>query len=128
MSSHPARKPLEWIASSRSDLRKFPKEVRVAVGAALNAAQLGGKYYTAKPLKGFGGAGVLEIVYRGTDGAFRGIYTASFPEVVYVLHVFQKKSKRGTETPKAEIELVRQRLGLAEREYRKRQPRELNSK
>jgi|SRR5579864_271785 len=128
MPSNSARKPLEWIASSRSDLRKFPKEVRVAVGVALNAAQLGGKYQTAKPLKGFHGASVLEIVDRAEAGTFRAVYTVSFADVVYVLHVFQKKSKRGIETPKEEIDLVKQRLKLAELEYRKRQATESRSK
>jgi phage-related protein len=119
MNNDPPRKPLRWIASSRNDLRKFPKEVRVAVGLALNAAQFGGKYRTAKPLKGFHGAGVLEIVDQDESGTFRAIYTVSFAEVVYVLHVFQKKSRSGIATPKGDIDLIKQRLKLAELEYRK---------
>ncbi len=100
MTIHSPRKPLDWIGSSRSDLRKFPKEVRVTIGVALNVAQLGGKHETAKPLKGFHGAGVLEIVDRSEAGTFRAVYTVSFSDVVYVLHVFQKKPKEELRPPR----------------------------
>lgn len=113
------RKPLRWIASSRGDLRKFPKQARVKVGYALYFAEMGGKHESAKPLKGFGGASVLEIRLDSQGNTFRAVYTVSFADVVYVLHVFQKKSKKGIATPKHDIELVRQRLKTAELEYRK---------
>lgn len=115
------RKPLQWIASSREDLRKFPKEVRQEMGGALNEAQIGGKHPKAKPLKGFQGSGIVEIANDYDGNTYRAVYTVRWFDVVYVLHAFQKKSKRGIETPKYEIELVRRRLKLAEEDYQHRQ-------
>jgi phage-related protein len=112
------RKPLDFIGSSRQDLRRFPKEVRIVIGTALNTAQLGGKHPAAKPLKGFGGAGVLEIVDDFDSETYRAVYTVKFANIVYVLHAFQKKSRKGIETPKAEIDLVRRRYKSAEAAYR----------
>src|SRR3982750_1461349 len=97
-----APKPVFWVASSRKDLRKFPKEVRQTVGQALFDAQTGSKHPDAKPLKGFGGAGVLEIVEDDKGNTYRAVYTVKFAGVVYVLHAFQKKSKRGGKTPQQE--------------------------
>jgi phage-related protein len=88
------------------------------VGTALNAAQLGGKHKDARPLKGFGGASVVEIVADFDGGTFRAVYTVRFADVVYVLHAFQKKSKKGIETPKSDIDLIKQRLKVAEQEYK----------
>lgn len=93
-------KPLFWIASSRDDLREFPQEVRGAMGFALFQAQKGTKHITAKPLKGFGGAGVLEIVAADDGSTYRGVYTVKFAGVIYVLDAFQKKSKQGAKTLK----------------------------
>jgi len=114
-------RPLEWIGSTRKDLRAFPHAVRRNVGYALYAAQEGETDPAAKPLSGFGGASVMEIVadYRGDT--WRAVYTVRYPEAVYVLHVFQKKSKRGVATTKKDIDLVRQRLNEAERRHRQRQ-------
>lgn len=83
-------------------------------------AQEGGKHIDSKPLRGFGGAGVLEIVVASSGSAYRGVYTVKFAEAVYVLHVFQKKSHRGKETPKAEIDLIKQRLKMAAEDYKNR--------
>jgi phage-related protein len=94
-------------------MRAFPVAVRRTFGVALFAAQSGEMPPIAKPLKGFGGAGVLELVEEARDGTYRAVYTVRFPGAIYVLHVFQKKSKRGPATPRAEIELVRQRLKRA---------------
>ena len=96
----------------------FPDEVRDGVGYALYVAQRGGKHDSVKPLKGFGGAGVLEVVedYRGDT--YRAVYTVRFATAVYVLHAFQKKSKRGSETPKEEIDLIKERLKAAERDFK----------
>jgi phage-related protein len=116
-----AVKPVFWIGSSRDDLRAMPDQVRRDIGQALYAAQQGATDPAAKPLKGFGGARVMEIVERGRDGTFRAVYTVQFADAVYVLHVFQKKSKRGVATPKQDIDLIRRRLAVAEREYRERQ-------
>jgi phage-related protein len=112
------RKPVRFVGSSHSDLRRFPKEVKILVGNALNAAQLGGKHKDAKPMKGFGGASVVEIVDDFDGGTFRAVYTVGFADVVYVLHAFQKKSKKGIATPKSDIDLIEQRLKDAERDYK----------
>lgn len=107
-------KPLVWIGSSREDLREFPEQVRALMGHALFMAQCGLKHERAKPLKGFGGAGVLEIVEDSSGGTYRAVYTVRLAGRVYALHAFQKKSKRGIATPKAEVELIRARLKRAE--------------
>ena len=111
-------KPLRWIASAKDDLSAMPTEVRRAVGYALFAAQQGEKHDDAKVLKGFGDAAVLEIIARHDGDTFRAVYTVRFGEMVYVLHVFQKKSKSGIATPKKELELIRKRLTLAERDHK----------
>jgi len=82
---------LDWVSSSLRDLKAFPRDVQRALGYALYAAELGEKHSTAKPLKGFSGAGVLEIVEDHDGETYRAIYTVKFKEVVYVLHSFQKK-------------------------------------
>ncbi len=84
-------KSLFWVGSSRSDLREFPEEVRHAVGYALHVAQQGQKHPNAKPLKGFSGAGVLEVVEDFDGDTYRAVYTVRFASGIYVLHAFQKK-------------------------------------
>ncbi len=111
-------KPVRWVGSSKDDLSAFPDDVKRRVGGALWDAQLGGKAPFAKPLKGFGGAGVLEVVDDFDGDTYRAVYTIRFAGVVYVLHAFQKKSRRGIATPKADIDLVVQRLRRAEEDYR----------
>ena len=103
-------KPLSWIGSSRGDLKEFPEEARQDIGFALFEAQRGQKPSAAKPLRGFGGAGVLEIIENFAGDAYRAVYTVKFQKVVYVLHCFQKKSTQGIKTPKHEIDLIHQRL------------------
>jgi phage-related protein len=110
-------KPVRWIASSKADLSAMPNAVRRDVGYVLYAAQLGDKHADAKVLRGFGGAGVLEVISRHDGDTYRAVYTVRFAGVVYVLHAFQKKAKRGIETPKKEIELVRKRYKLAESDH-----------
>ncbi|MDQ3255420.1 MAG: type II toxin-antitoxin system RelE/ParE family toxin, partial [Acidobacteriota bacterium] len=97
-----------------------PAEVRSVLGFALFQAQLGRKPASAKPLSGFGGAGVLEIVVDFQTDTYRAVYTVKFNDRIYVLHAFQKKSKRGISTPKAEIDLIKSRLKLAEEDYKAR--------
>jgi phage-related protein len=99
--------------------------VRQVMGYALYLAQLGDKHLDAKPLKGFAGAGVLEIVADHDGDAFRAVYTVRFADAVYALHAFQKKSTRGIATPKREIERIWQRLRQAQAHYEgwRRQPR-----
>jgi len=111
--------PVRWVASARKDLKAFPEEARKQVGVALFRAPQGKKHERTKPLQGFGGAGVLEVVASDDGDAFRAVYTVRFTEAVYVLHCFQKKSKSGIATPKTEIELINSRLRLAEQEHGK---------
>lgn len=110
--TRPAPKPVVWLGDTLVNLRTYPQEVQDEVGYALYLAQIGEKYFRAKPLKGLG-PGVLEIVSDHRGDTYRGIYIVRFADAVYVLHVFQKKSKRGIRTPPSEIELVRQRLKRA---------------
>jgi len=107
------------VASSKRDLVAFPDDVRREVGYALYFAQAGDKHPTAKPLKGFHGAGVLEVVENHEGNTYRAVYTVKFTKVVYVLHAFQKKSKKGVRTPRREIERVKDRLILAEADYKR---------
>ena len=114
-------KPVFWVASARSDLRAFPEEVRTDMGFALWVAQRGGRPAQAKPLKGIvSGAGVLELVERHDGDTYRVVYTVRFKDAVYVLHAFQKKSKRGIKTPKHDIEVIRRRLKAAEDHHKRR--------
>ena len=110
-------KPLAWIGSSYNELLDFPQAVRRTVGFALYRAQLGQKHESTKPLKGFGGASVLEIIANDEGDTFRTVYTVRFANVMYVLHCFQKKSKSGIATIRQDIELIKTRLKQAEKEY-----------
>jgi phage-related protein len=110
-------KPVRWVGRSKEDLSDFPADVRRRVGGALWEAQIGRKAAFAKPIRGFGDAGVLEIVDDFDGDTFRAVYTVRFAKAVYVLHAFQKKSKRGIATPKAELELIKQRLKRAREDY-----------
>lgn len=107
-------KPLEWIASSHKDLMALPTDVRRFFGFALSLAQAGEQHDAAKVLKGFGGAGVLEVVEDDAGGTYRAVYTVKFKEAVFVLHCFQKKSKRGISTPTMDMDIIRARLKVAE--------------
>ena len=107
-------KALEWIASSYKDLMALPPDVRRRFGYALSLAQMGDQDDAAKVLKGFGGAGVLEVVEDDAGGTYRGVYTVKYAEAVFVLHCFQKKSKRGIATPKSDMDIIRARLKVAD--------------
>jgi phage-related protein len=107
-------KPLEWIASSYKDLMALPPAVRRRFGYALSLAQMGDQDDAAKVLKGFGGAGVLEVVEDDAGGTYRAVYTVKFAEAVFILHCFQKKSKTGVVTPKPDMDIIRVRLKVAE--------------
>ena len=115
MSDSPSLKRVIWIASSRRDFRALPEPVKSRMGYALYVAQQGGKHRDAKPLKGFGGAGVVELVADFDGDTYRAVYTVRFAEAIFVLHVFQKKSKTGRATPRLEMELIERRLREAER-------------
>jgi phage-related protein len=94
-------------------MRAMPREVRRSFGLALYAVQAGLTPPIAKVLKGFGGAGVLELIEDDVGGTFRAAYTVRYATAVYVLHVFQKKSRRGIATPQRDIELIEERLKRA---------------
>ena len=110
----PLFKPVIWVGSSRKALREFPEPVRDHVGYALYVAQKGGKHRDTKALSGFSGAGVVEIIKDFRGDTFRAVYTVRYAEAVYVLHAFQKKSKTGRETPRHDMDLIKQRLREAE--------------
>jgi len=110
----PFVKLLVWIGSSLKELREFPSAVQDEMGFALYEAQCGLKPLDAKPLKGFGSANVLEIVSDYRTDTYRAVYTVKFNDRVYVLHAFQKKSKKGIATSQSDIELIRRRLAQAE--------------
>jgi phage-related protein len=111
-------KPLVWIGSSKRDLMALPVPIRKFFGHALDFAQHGDTHEAAKVLKGFGGAGVLEIVEDSRGGTYRAVYTIKFKEAVFVLHVFQKKSKQGIATPKPDLDIIRERLKVAEKKVK----------
>lgn len=113
-------KDLFWIASSKDDLSSFPKAARYEMGFALEPAQRGGKSPDAKPLTGFKGAGVLEVVDDHRGDTYRAVYTVKFKDALYVLHAFKKKSKSGIATPKHHIELIRDRLKSTEIDHAQR--------
>ncbi len=110
-------KPVEWIGSSLEDLKDFPEEVQQNVGYALYVAQCGDKHLSAKPLKGFKGAGMVEVVEDFDGDTYRAVYTTKLAGVVYVLHSFQKKSKQGIATPKQDMDLIETRLKRAKEHY-----------
>jgi phage-related protein len=107
-------KVLHWVASTKKDLKAFPGGVQDTFGYVLHLAEIGKKHEQAKPLKGFGSAGVLEVVEQSGSGMFRAVYTVKFSGALYVLHCFQKKSKHGIATPKTDMNLIRERLKMAE--------------
>lgn len=107
-------KKLFWLGSSKKDLMRMPAAVQDTFGYALHLAQSGKKHGQVKPLKGFGSAGVLEVVEDTGSGTYRAVYTVRFADCVYVLHCFQKKSVQGIATPKPDLDVIRERLRTAE--------------
>jgi phage-related protein len=107
-------KPLAWVGSAKRDLLALPEEVIDAFGYALYVAQAGKRHEKAKALHGFGSAGILEIVEDWRGNTYRAVYTVRFSAAVFVLHVFQKKAKHGIATPRQDMELIRERLKIAE--------------
>jgi phage-related protein len=121
MSEAPSLEPLIWVGSSRKDFCEFPEPVEDHMGYALYLAQRGAKHRDSKTLRGFSGAGVLEVIKDFRGDTFRAVYTVRFAGAVYVLHAFQKKSKIGRETPRRDVELIRQRLREAEQIAKERE-------
>src|SRR5262245_3942792 len=112
------KRQIVYLGSSQKDAHKLPLEVQELFAYALEVALKGGQHEDAKPLKGFHGCSVVEGVgdYRGDT--YREVYTVRYEEVIYVLHIFQKKSKKGITTPKKDMELIQQRLKWAEALYK----------
>ncbi len=106
------------MGTSLEDLKKFPDEVQEQIGYALYLAQVGDKHPDTKPLKGFKGASVLEVVEDFDSDTYRAVYTVKLKKAVYVLHVFQKKSKHGIATPKQDINLIETRLQRAKEHHK----------
>jgi phage-related protein len=113
-------RPVEWVGSSYRDYKAFPDLVQDVMGFALYLAQVGEMSADAKPLKGFSGASVVEIVEDHDGNAYRAVYTVKFADAIYVLHAFQKKSRKGIKTPQDDIELIKRRLRVAEQDYQAR--------
>jgi phage-related protein len=115
----PDRKPIHFISSSRKDLREMPEDVKDAFGWALLDVQHGEHPIGARPFgEGLPGS-VMKLVEDHDGDTYRAAYTVAFTRAVYVLHVFKKKSKSGIATPRADVELVRARMKLAEEHYRR---------
>ncbi len=111
-------KRLFWIGSSREDLKEFPDEVQDEMGHGLYLAQMGDRHNHAKTFSGFGSAKILEIRENDRSGTYRVVYTVEMAEFIFVLHAFQKKSKKGIATPKQDIDLIKHRLKEAESLYK----------
>jgi len=114
MKSASTIKPLIWVGGCKKDLLAMPDEVQDLFGYALHEAQIGKKHDQAKPLKGFGSAGVLEVVEDWRGDTYRAVYTVKFAASIYVLHCFQKKSTKGIATPKPDLDKIQARLRAAE--------------
>lgn len=112
-------RPLLWVVSSKRDYGDFPADVQRNFGFELYLVQTGQHPPSAKPLKGLG-AGIVELIEDLEGDTYRAVYTVRFHEAVYVLHAFKKKSKRGSETPRRDIELIRRRLRDAEGDHAER--------
>lgn len=110
-------KPLVWVTSSRMEYDEFPDPVQNVVGFALYLAQAGTTHPRAKVLKGFGDAGVVEVVTAHDGDAYQMVYTVRFERAVFVLHAFKKKSKSGSAVPKMTAELIRKRMKAAKEQH-----------
>jgi phage-related protein len=124
--TEPHEKPVVWIGSSLGDLKDLPEEVQDDIGYVLGGVQQGEFDSTIKPLKGF--SGVYEIRADFDSDTYRAVYVVNLGDVIYVLHVFKKKSKRGSETPKQEIDLIRTRLKRAQEDADERDKKKPQNK
>jgi len=116
-------KELRWVGSSYDDYMEFPQQVHDSVGYSLHRVQEGKTTRNSKKLKG-AQSGSIEIIADHDGDTFRAVYTIKFAEVVYILHAFKKKSKKGIATPKTDLDLIRQRLRLAEEDYKSNPPKQ----
>jgi phage-related protein len=108
----PVLRPLIWVGNSKRNIQAFPKSAQKVIGDELQLIQFGGMPKHAKPFKGIG-SGVLEIAVRFEGHAYRTVVAVQLDERVYVLHAFQKKSKKGIATPKHDVELIKRRYAEA---------------
>jgi phage-related protein len=113
MATETPPKSLIWVGSSKKDLGALPPSVVDTFGYALYLAQTGRRHEQTKILRGFGDASVIEVVESANRSTYRAVYTVRFSDAVYVLHVFQKKSKSGIATPKPDMDLIEERLKQA---------------
>ena len=107
-------KRIVWVRESKADLKRFPEIVQKLIGVALMVAQMGDEHPEAKPMRGFGGASVIEVIEDHDADTYRAVYTVRFAEALYVLHCFQKKSRRGIATDRRDVDLIKERLRRAE--------------
>jgi phage-related protein len=117
----PAQRPLVWLGDSKKNIRSFPKGAQKLLGDELQLVQFGGMPKDAKPFKGIG-SGVIELALRYASDAYRVVTAVQLGARVYVLHAFQKKSKKGIGTPKRDVDLIRKRYSEAQelaRDYEK---------
>jgi phage-related protein len=113
-------KPVVWVGNSKRDLMQFPAPVQKHIGFALKLAQIGERHPDAKPMRGFGGASVIEVIEDHDRDTYRAVYTVRFSEAIYVLHCFQKKSRHGIATDRRDFDLIKERLKRAEELHRQR--------
>ncbi len=109
----PIIRPIIWLGNSKRNIQKFPEEAQKAMGSELQTIQFGGMPKNAKPFKGVG-SGVIEIAIKFDKEAYRTVFAVQFGDKIYMLHAFQKKSKKGIKTPKQDIDLIKQRLKEAQ--------------
>ena len=109
----PVLRPVVWLGSSKKNLQGFPDGAQKLLGDELQLIQFGGMPKDAKPFKGVG-SGVLEIALRYATDAYRVVLAVQIGRRIYVLHAFQKKSKKGIETPKRDVELIKKRFAEAQ--------------
>lgn len=113
-------KELIWVGSTKKDLSSFSEDIQDDMGYGLYLAQIGEKHKNAKVLKGFGNASIIEMISLDESGTYRTVYTVAMSKAICILHVFQKKSKYGIETPKQDIDLIKSRLKQAQVVYKER--------
>jgi len=117
----PVLRPVVWLGNSKKNLREFPDGAQKLLGDELQLIQFGGMPKDAKPFKGVG-SGVLEIALRYASDAYRVVLAVQIGRRIHVLHAFQKKSKKGIDTPKRDVDLIKRRYAEAQelaREYEK---------
>ena len=104
----PVMRPVVWLGNSRRNIQAFPPDARRIIGGELQLMQYGGMPKDAKPFRGIG-SGVIEIAIRHDGEAYRTVVALQLGRNIYVLHAYQKKSKKGIATPKQDVDLIKQR-------------------